>query len=378
MKRLEDMNIEGKRVIVRCDYNVPIEDGVIKDDTRIVNSLETIKYCISKASKVIILSHLGRIKTEEDKENSSLKIVCDRLSELLNKEVTFVTYEEDITSKVNDNNLIMFENVRFFDLDNKKESNEDPELSKYFASFGDIFINEGFGVSHRECASLTGISKILPSCNGFLVCKEVDNLSKLLNNYENPYTVCLGGKKVSDKIGLIDNLIDKVDYILLSGLMVYTFLSALGYKTGQAFVEEDKIDYCKELLNKYKDKIVLIEDLYARNNGTKFHRNIDEIDINDECLDIGEKTVEIFKEYLLKSKTIFINGSFGLFEDPSYEYGSKSMCEVFSSLDADIYAGGGDTTYMLNKYNVTNAFMSTGGGATLTYLSTGDLVGIIK
>jgi phosphoglycerate kinase len=148
MKRLEDMNIEGKRVIVRCDYNVPIENGVIKDDTRIVHSLETIKYCISKASRVIILSHLGRIKTEEDKQNNSLKVVCDRLSKLLNEDVTFVTYDEDVESKVNDNKLIMFENVRYFDLHNKKESNEDPELSKYLASFGRIFINEGFGVSH--------------------------------------------------------------------------------------------------------------------------------------------------------------------------------------------------------------------------------------
>ncbi len=368
MKRLEDMNIEGKRVIVRCDYNVPIENGVIKDDTRIVNSLETIKYCISKASKVIILSHLGRIKTEEDKQNNSLKVVCDRLSKLLNEDVTFVTYDEDVESKVNDNKLIMFENVRYFDLDNKKESNEDPELSKYFASFGDIFINEGFGVSHRECASLTGISKLLPSCNGFLVCNEVDNLSNLLDGYEKPYAVCMGGKKVSDKIELIDSLITKCDYMLISGLMVYTFLASMGKKTGKAFVEEDKIDYCKKLLNKYRDKLILIEDLYVRNNNTKIHRNIDEIDINDECLDIGEKTVEVFKEYLLKSKTVFINGSFGLFEDPLYESGSKNMCEVFSKLDSKIYAGGGDTTYMLNKYNVTNAFMSTGGGDTLKYL----------
>lgn len=378
MKKIIDIDISNKRVIIRCDFNVPIEDNIISDDTRIVKSLDTINYCINKASKVIILSHLGRIESEEDKEKNSLKIVCKRLSELLNKEVSFAEYNDKINEIVNNSNLILFENTRFFDLDNKKESKENKELSEYFASFGDIFINEAFSVSHRECSSLTGISKILPSANGFTVCEEISNLSKLLNDYEKPYTVCLGGKKVSDKIGLIDNLIDKVDYILLSGLMVYTFLSALGYKTGKAFVEEDKIDYCKELLNKYRDKLILIEDLYVRNNNTKIHRNIDEIDINDECLDIGEKTVEVFKEYLLKSKTIFINGSFGLFEDPLYESGSKNMCEVFSKLDSKIYAGGGDTTYMLNKYNVTNAFMSTGGGATLTYLSTGNLPGIIE
>ncbi len=377
MKRLEDMNIEGKRVIVRCDYNVPIENGVIKDDTRIVNSLETIKYCISKASKVIILSHLGRIKTEEDKQNNSLKVVCDRLSKLLNEDVTFVTYDEDVESKVNDNKLIMFENVRYFDLDNKKESNEDPELSKYFASFGDIFINEGFGVSHRECASLTGISKLLPSCNGFLVCNEVDNLSNLLDGYEKPYAVCMGGKKVSDKIELIDSLITKCDYMLISGLMVYTFLASMGKKTGKAFVEEDSFEYCKSLLEKYPEKIVLIKDAYVRNNG-KQYRLIDEIDDNDECLDIGPETIETFKTYLEKSKTIFINGPVGLFEDPEYEYGSKSLCEILKNLDSKIYAGGGETTYMFNKYGVNNAFKSTGGGATLTFLSSGTLIGIIK
>lgn len=377
MKRLEDMNIEGKRVIVRCDYNVPIENGVIKDDTRIVNSLETIKYCISKASKVIILSHLGRIKTEEDKQNNSLKVVCDRLSKLLNEDVTFVTYDEDVESKVNDNKLIMFENVRYFDLDNKKESNEDPELSKYFASFGDIFINEGFGVSHRECASLTGISKLLPSCNGFLVCNEVDNLSNLLDGYEKPYAVCMGGKKVSDKIELIDSLITKCDYMLISGLMVYTFLASMGKKTGKAFVEEDSFEYCKSLLEKYPEKIVLIKDAYVRNNG-KQYRLIDEIDDNDECLDIGPETIETFKTYLEKSKTIFINGPVGLFEDPEYEYGSKSLCEILKNLDSKIYAGGGETTYMFNKYGVDNAFKSTGGGATLTFLSSGTLIGIIK
>ena len=378
MKRLENMNIEGKRVIIRCDLNVPIENGMIKDETRIINSLETINYCINKASKVIILSHLGRVKTLEDKANNTLKPVCDRLSELLNKEVTFITYDDNINENVNNSNLMMFENTRYFDLDNKKESSEDEELSKFFASFGDIFINDAFGSSHRECSSLTGISKILPSCNGFLVCKEVDNLSKLLDGYDKPYTVCLGGKKVSDKISLIDSLVEKADYILISGLMVYTFLGSIDYKTGKAFVEEDKFDYCKSLLEKYPDKIVLIKDAYVRNNDNKDYRLINEIDDNDECLDIGPETIDLFKSYLIKSKTVFINGPVGLFEDSNYEYGSKELCGILKSIDAKIYAGGGETSYMLNKYGVTNAFMSTGGGATLTYLGDGKLVGIIE
>ena len=203
MKRLEDISIDNKRVIIRCDLNVPIENGLIKDDTRIEKALKTIKYCLDKASKVIVLSHLGRIKTPEDMANNSLKIVCNRLSELLNINVAFCTYEDDIKSIIDNNKIVMFENTRFFDLDNNKESNENEELSKYFASFGDIFVNEAFSCSHRECSSITGISKILPSVNGFQVCTEIDNLSKLLNDYEKPYTVCLGGKKVSDKIGLI-------------------------------------------------------------------------------------------------------------------------------------------------------------------------------
>ena len=377
MKRIEDFDLNNKRVIIRCDLNVPIEDGVIKDDTRIVKALKTINYAIDHASKVIILSHLGRIKTPEDMKNNSLRMVCDRLSELLNKNITFVTYDEDVNEVVNSNSLIMFENTRYFDLDNKKESNEDTALSKYFASFGDVFINDAFGASHRECSSITGIAKILPSCNGFLVCEEIDNLSKLLDGYEKPYTVCMGGKKVSDKIELIDNLIDKVDYMLISGLMAYTFLGSKGINTGKAFVEEDKFDYCKELLTKYPDKIILSVDAYVKNND-KEYRLVNEIKDDDECLDIGPKTIELFKEYLDKSKTVFINGPVGYFEDPNYEYGSKALCEVLKNIDAKIYAGGGETTYMLNKYGVENAFKSTGGGATLTYLGTGKLIGIIE
>ncbi len=375
MKRLEDISIDNKRVIIRCDLNVPIENGIIKDDTRIEKALKTIKYCLEKASKVIVLSHLGRIKTPEDMANNSLKIVCNRLSELLNIDVAFCKYEDDIKSIIDNNKIVMFENTRFFDLDNNKESNENEELSKYFASFGDIFVNEAFSCSHRECSSITGISKILPSVNGFQVCIEIDNLSKLLNDYEKPYTICLGGKKVSDKIGLIDNLINKVDYILVSGLMAYTFLKAKGYNTGNNFVEEEKIDYCKDLLDKYSDKIILSVDAYTSN---KEYKLVSELNDNDECLDIGEKTVDLFKTYLEKSKTIFINGPFGLFENDDFSKGSKSMCEVFKSLNSSIYAGGGETTYMLNKFNVGNVFMSTGGGATLTYLSTGKLIGIIE
>ena len=376
MKRIEDINIDNKRVIIRCDFNVPISNGIIKDDTKIIRSIKTIEYCIQRASKVIILSHLGRIKTPEDIKNNSLKIICNRLSELLNKDITFVSYDD--TSDIDNSNLIMLENVRYFDIEDNKESNEDLILSKYFASFGDVFINDAFGVSHRKCSSLTGISKILPSANGFLVCEEIDNLSNLINNYKKPYTVCLGGKKVSDKIKLIDSLIDKVDYLLISGLMVYTFLKAKGINVGKTFIEEDMLDYCSNLLKKYSNKIVLIDDVYVKNNGNRIYKSINNIELDDECLDIGDNTIKLFNSILDNSKTIFINGPFGLFEDPNYNYGSKMICEHIKELDSNIYAGGGETSYMLKMFNVNNVFLSTGGGATLTYIGEGKLIGVIE
>ena len=262
MKTLKDLNIDNKKVIIRCDLNVPIEDGKITDNTRIVKSLKTINYVLERASKVIILSHLGRIKTEEDKTKNSLRIVASELSKQLNQNVYFCTWEEDINKAIEDNKIVLLENTRYFDLDNKKESNCDEKLSKYLSSFGDVFINDAFGTAHRKNASNVGISNYLDSCNGFLIEEEVNNLKKL-DNPTRPFTVIMGGKKVSDKIKLIENLITKVDYLLIGGAMVYTFLKSEGKEIGKSFLEEDYIDYCKNLLNDYKDKIILIEDNFV-------------------------------------------------------------------------------------------------------------------
>ena len=373
MKTIKDVDIANKRVIIRLDLNVPIKDNVILDDTRIVKSLKTLEYVLDRASKVIILSHLGRIKTTIDKEKNSLKIVCDYLSKLIKEDIAFCDYND--LSIIENNKIIMMENTRYFDLDNNKESNCDEELSKYFASFGDIFINDAFGVSHRSNASNVGICKYIESCNGFLMEEEINNLNKLLISPERPYVVIMGGKKVSDKIKVIDNLIKKVDKLLIGGALAYTFLKAKGINVGSSFIEEDYILYAKELLDKYPGKIVLPVDNFIQNNSLK---DINNMDLNDIGFDIGKKTVYNYKEELKSSKTIFFNGPVGAFEN-GYSYGTKELCEYLNSLKSYVVIGGGDTLNAVNSYAPNNNFViSTGGGASLEYLEGKKLPGIVE
>ncbi len=374
MKTIKDIDLNNKKVIIRFDYNVPIQDGVIQDDTRIIKSLKTLNYVLERASKVIILSHLGRIKSEEDKKNNSLKVVCDYLSKLINKDIAFCDYvdEENI---INNNDIIMMENTRFFDLDNKKESNNDESLSKYFSSFGDVFINDAFGTCHRSNSSNVGISNYLPSCNGFLVEEEVNNLNKLLYDTDHPYVVIMGGKKVSDKIQVINNLVKKVDKLLIGGAMTFTFLKALGKNVGSSYYEEDELEYAKDLLDNYSDKIVLTIDCYIEDKTIK---DIDNFSDNNIGYDIGSNTIDIFKDNLKDAKTVFFNGPMGLFEE-GYEYGTKELCNYLNTLDSYIVIGGGDTVSAVNKYVPNNKFIiSTGGGASLEYLEGKKLPGIIE
>lgn len=374
MKTLKDLNIDNKKVIIRCDLNVPIEDNKILDNTRIIRSLKTINYALERASKVIIMSHLGRIKTPEDKAKNSLKIVASELSKELNKDVYFCTWEEDINKAIEDNKIVLLENTRFFDLDNKKESNCDLELSKYFASFGDVFINDAFGTAHRENASNVGISKFLESCNGFLIEEEVNNLKKL-DNPERPFTVIMGGKKVSDKIKLIDRLITKVDYLLIGGAMVYTFLKADGKEIGKSFLEEDYIEYCKKLLNDYKDKIFLIDDNYVELDKCISINNMTSDSVG---FDIGIESVNKFNKIINKSKTIFFNGSLGYVEG-GYTYGTKNILEALNKDKKTVVIGGGDTVSACNELLKDNNFViSTGGGASLEYLQGNKLPGIFE
>ena len=378
-KTIKDYDLLDKKVIIRCDFNVPIENGIIKDEKRLKASLKTIRYARKMGAKVILLSHLGRIKTEDDKEKYTLKPVSERLSKLLRKKVTFIdtTRGEQIEKAINkmkNKDVILIENTRFEDLPDKKESNCDEKLSKYWASLGDIFINDAFGTIHRTHASNYGISKNIPSGIGFLVENEIKKLSKLIDKPKKPYIIILGGSKVSDKIGVISNLINKADYILIAGGMSFTFLKAAGFNIGQSLLEKDKISYCKDLLDKYEDKIILPIDIITANEiSDKVNTNerfINEIKEDEIGLDIGPKTVEVFKQYIDDSKTIFLNGPLGYFELKPFENGTKKILQIISETRAYTVVGGGDSVRSVNKFDLEDkiSHISTGGGASLEYL----------
>ena len=378
-KTIKDYDLLDKKVIIRCDFNVPIENGIIKDEKRLKASLKTIRYARKMGAKVILLSHLGRIKTEDDKEKYTLKPVSERLSKLLRKKVTFIdtTRGEQIEKAINkmkNKDVILIENTRFEDLPDKKESNCDEKLSKYWASLGDIFINDAFGTIHRTHASNYGISKNIPSGIGFLVENEIKKLSKLIDKPKKPYIIILGGSKVSDKIGVISNLINKADYILIAGGMSFTFLKAAGFNIGQSLLEKDKISYCKDLLDKYEDKIILPIDIITANEisdkANTNERFINEIKEDEIGLDIGPKTVEVFKQYIDDSKTIFLNGPLGYFELKPFENGTKKILQIISETRAYTVVGGGDSVRSVNKFDLEDkiSHISTGGGASLEYL----------
>lgn len=378
MKTIRDFELEGKKVIIRVDFNVPIKDGNILDDNRIVSSLETIKYAIDNNAKVILMSHLGRVKTVDDLKNTLLPVSV-RLSELLNKEVKFINKTRGIELEEAINNLkngdvLLMENTRFEDLEGKKESSNDLELGKYWSSFGDIFINDAFGTSHREHASNVGISSNLESGIGFLIEKELNVLLPAINNPNRPFTVILGGSKVSDKIGLIENLVNMADYILIGGAMAFTFIKSQGISIGESLCEDEYIEFCKDILSKYKEKIILPIDVVTDVKQC----SINEINSNEKGLDIGTYSVELFKKYLSISNTIIWNGPLGMFEEEKYSYGTKGVCEVLKSINALKIAGGGDTASFINNNGYSGIFnhISTGGGASLELLEGKDLPGI--
>ena len=377
MVTINDINFKNKKVLIRCDLNVPIKDGIILDDNRIKMSIKTIKYLLKDASKIIIISHLGRIKTKEDLDKNSLKIVCKRLSELLNEEVFFCKYDDNIKKNIDDNKIVMLENTRYFDLDNKKESNNDENLSKYYASLADIFVNDAFGVLHRDCAS-NSVSKYLPSCIGFLVLEEINKLSELFNP-ERPFTIIFGGSKVSDKIGIINNLIDKVDNIIIVGGMAFTFLKSKGYNVGNSLIEDDYLDYCKKLLENNEKKILLPIDIYQSDNIDSNNKELVNIEnISKMGLDIGPKTIGNIRNVINKSKTIFINGPAGVYENEIFSYGTKELFSILNEMDGKVFIGGGDTASAASKLikNIKFYHISTGGGASLEFLEGKNLPGL--
>lgn len=380
---IEDIDLINKTVVVRVDYNVPIKDGKIMDDTRIVKSLKTINYLLDNNCKIVLLSHLGKVKSEEDKSKNSLNIVGDYLSKLLEREVLFTDDFNncvDIINNMDNGNIILLENTRWFDYPEKLESNCDDNLSKFFASLGEIFVNDAFGTIHRNHASNVGVSKYLPSVVGYLVKEELDNLNKIANP-ERPYIVILGGSKVSDKTKLLENIIEKCDYLLIGGGMCFPFLKVLGYNLGNSLVDNESLDFCRLLLEKYKDKIILPVDLvcnkeFIDSEGITY--DIDSIPDDLMAMDIGPKTIVKFSSYLNSAKTIVWNGPLGVYEFVNYQDGTRAVLEIISKLDSYTIVGGGDIVSAVNNlgYNGYIDHISTGGGATLAYLQGDDLVGV--
>ena len=392
---VSDVDVKDKKVLVRVDFNVPIKDGVIGDDNRIVAALPTIKYIIEHGGKAILLSHLGRVKSDEDKKSLSLAPVAKRLGELLDKPVTFVPSNEgkeveDAINNMKDGDVVVLENTRFQDIDNdfgKRESKNDPKLGEYWASLGDVFVNDAFGTAHRRHASNVGIATAMkaagkPAAAGFLLEKEIKFLGNAVANPVHPFVTILGGAKVSDKIGVITNLIPKADHIIIGGGMAYTFLKAQGHKIGKSLVEDDKVEFAKELLEKAGDKLVLPIDNVA---ATEFNNDAasevvgDDIPDNEMGLDIGPKTVELFKKTLEGAKTVVWNGPMGVFEMPNFAKGTLEVGRALADLpDATTIVGGGDSTAAAKQLGIAPKLthISTGGGASLEYLEGKELPGI--
>ncbi|MDH6458304.1 phosphoglycerate kinase [Fusobacterium sp. PH5-7] len=390
-KIVTDLDVKGKKVLMRVDFNVPMKDGKITDDNRIVAALPTIKYVLENGGKVIAFSHLGKVKTEEDLAKKSLKAVSERLAELLGQPVKFVPATrgaelEAAVAELKDGEIMMFENTRFEDLDGKKESKNDPELGKYWASLGDVFVNDAFGTAHRAHASNVGIAANIgegKTAAGFLMEKEIKFIGGAVDAPERPLVAILGGAKVSDKIGVIENLLVKADKVLVGGAMMFTFLKALGKNTGTSLVEEDKVELAKELLAKSNGKLILpIDAVVAKefsNDAPHKTVSVDEIPSDEMGLDVGAGTVELFTKEITGAKTVVWNGPMGVFEMPSYAKGTIGVCEAIANLKgATTIIGGGDSAAAAISLGYADKFthISTGGGASLEYLEGKKLPGV--
>ncbi|MGR3741547.1 phosphoglycerate kinase [Companilactobacillus sp. DQM5] len=392
---VSDVDVKDKKVLIRVDFNVPIKGGVIGNDNRIVAAIPTIKYVSENGGKVILLSHLGRIKSDDDKKELTLAPVAKKLSELMGKDVKFVAENEgsDLENAVNSMNngdIILMENTRFQDIDNdfgKRESKNDPKLGEYWASLGDVFVNDAFGTAHRAHASNVGISTAMkaagkPVAAGYLMEKEIKFLGDAVDNPVHPFVTILGGAKVSDKIGVIENLIPKSDHIIIGGGMAYTFLAAQGHKIGKSLFEEDKVELAKELLQKAGDKIVLpVDHVVAKDFSNDADFEVSDIDISDGFmgLDIGPKSIELFESKLKDAKTVVWNGPMGAFEMSNFAKGTLEIGKTLGELtDATTIIGGGDSAAAAQDLGIADQIthISTGGGASLEYLEGKVLPGI--
>lgn len=381
---VKDLEVTGKHVIVRVDFNVPHKDGVITDDNRVRAALPTINYLTEQGAKVLLLSHLGKVKTEEDKAKNDMSIVADCLAKLQSAPVTFVNttrgteLEEAVKNQAN-GSIVLMQNTRY----EKGESKNDEELGAYWASLGDLFVEDAFGSVHRAHASTVGIASHLPSALGFLVEKEVSVLGKAVNDPQRPFVAILGGAKVSDKIGVIENLLKIADKVLIGGGMSYTFAKAKGGEIGTSLLEEDKMDLAKEFMAKGEGKLFLPVDTVIANdfsNPTEI-KTVEAGHIPSDFmgLDIGPKTVELFKKELEGAKTVFWNGPMGVFEDERFAKGTIAICEELAGLEnATTIIGGGDSASAAKNLGYAEKFshISTGGGASLEYMEGKELPGI--
>ena len=386
-KTLKDLNVENKRVLVRVDFNVPIKECIITDTNRIEASLTTIKYLIDNNAKVILMSHLGRPKGEP-KPEFSLKPVAQKLSEMIGQDVKFIDSDKVVddsvieeSKKLQPKEIMLIQNTRF----RKEEEKNDQTFSKELSQLADLYVNDAFGTSHRAHASNVGVSKFLPSAVGFLFQKEIEIMGKALENPERPFTAILGGAKVSDKIGVIENLLDKVDTILIGGAMAFTFIKSKGKNVGKSLIEEDKLDLAKSLLEKAQEKgvkiflpvdFVVAKEMSEESDSKVI--NIDDFTDDIAGFDIGTKTIKIFDEEIQKSKTIVWNGPMGVFEIEQFSKGTFEIANSLVKSKATTIVGGGDSASAIaksgNKDKVTH--VSTGGGASLEFLEGKVLPGI--
>lgn len=377
MKTIENFDFLNKKVILRVDFNVSIKDNKIISNDRIVAALPTINYLIEKQAKIILMSHLGKIKTKEDTEKNSLYIVYQELCKLIDTPVYFSssTHGEILESKITalkNGEILLMENTRFEDLNDKKESNCDMTLSKYWASLGDIFINDAFGLSHRKHASNYGITKYIPSGIGFLMQKELEGLEPIINPIH-PFIVIMGGAKLEEKIALIKSILPKCDKLLLTGGIANTFLKT-EFNIGKSLYSEESVEEVKKILSIYKERIILPKDCVVESGGMANQKYVNELDSEDIIYDIGSKTIDSFKEVINNAKTIFLNGTAGKYELENFETGTKAVLELVSKSNAYTVIGGGDALSSSEYFNIDDFnFKSTGGGATLDYIVNGKL-----
>ena len=385
-KTVRDIDVKGKKVLVRCDFNVPQdENGNITDNRRIVSALDTIKYLLDNNAKIILCSHLGRPKGEFKKEFSLAPIAAE-LSKLLGKEVKLAKdvigeSAQELVNNMKEGDIVLLENVRF----HREETDNDPEFAKKLASFADVYVNDAFGTAHRAHASTAGVAAYLPAVSGFLIEKELDFMGEKLNNPERPFMAILGGRKVSDKIGVIESLLEKVDTLMIGGAMAYTFFKAMGYNVGNSICELDKLDLAKELMEKAKQKGVKFMLPVDTRIGKEFKPDTEskvvkynEIPDGWEGFDIGDETIKIYVEELSKAKTVVWNGPVGLFEFDKFAVGTNSLAKALADLDAVKIIGGGDSAAAIEKLGISDKFshISTGGGASLEFLEGKKLPGI--